>query len=193
MPQATNFFQAPVYVRNDAEDLANVVRCLAGDHAAFRNLVDRYHRPFFTFALRVLGNREEASDAVQAAFVKVYENLGTFDQGRRFFSWAYRILVNESLNVRRAQWPSEPIDPNLVADSSSPLEDVERKERRHQVQAAILQLPVEYRDVIVLHYFSGLAYEEISDTLGVPQKTVKSRLYTARQRLAAALLAETTR
>jgi RNA polymerase sigma-70 factor (ECF subfamily) len=123
----------------------------------------------------------------------VYENLGTFDQGRRFFSWAYRILVNESLNVRRAQWPSEPIDPNLVADSSSPLEDVERKERRHQVQAAILQLPVEYRDVIVLHYFSGLAYEEISDTLGVPQKTVKSRLYTARQRLAAALLAETTR
>jgi len=193
MPQATNFFQPPVYVRNDAEDLADVVRCLAGDHAAFQNLVDRYHRPFFTFALRVLGNREEASDAVQTAFVKVYENLGTFDQGRRFFSWAYRILVNESLNVRRAQWPSEPIDPNLVADSSSPLEDVERKERRHQVQAAILQLPVEYRDVIVLHYFSGLAYEEISDTLGVPQKTVKSRLYTARQRLAAALLAETTR
>jgi RNA polymerase sigma-70 factor, ECF subfamily len=192
MPQATNFFQAPVYVRDDAEDLADVVRCLEGDHAAFRNLVDRYHRPFFTFALRVLGNREEASDAVQTAFVKVFENLATFDRGRRFFSWAYRILVNECFNVRRAQRPSERIDPNLASDSS-PLEDFERKERRRQVQAAILELPVEYRDVIVLHYFSGLAYEEISDTLGVPQKTVKSRLYTARQRLATALLAGTTR
>jgi RNA polymerase sigma-70 factor, ECF subfamily len=192
MPQATNFFQAPVYVRNDAEDLADVVRCLEGDHDAFQNLVDRYHRPFFTFALRVLGNREEASDAVQTTFVKVYENLRTFDQSRRFFSWAYRILVNECLNVRRAQRPSEPIDPNLVA-GSSPLEDVERKERRREVQAAILQLPIEYRDVIVLHYFNGLTYEDISDTLGVPQKTVKSRLYTARQRLAAALLAGTTR
>jgi RNA polymerase sigma-70 factor (ECF subfamily) len=193
MLQATNFFQASVYVCNDAEDLADVVRCLEGDHAPFQNLVDRYHRPFFTFALRVLGNREEASDAVQTTFVKVYENLGTFDQSRRFFSWAYRILVNECLNVRRAERPSEPIDPNLVARSSSPLEDVERKERRRQVQAAILELPVEYRNVIVLHYFNGLAYEEISDTLGVPLKTVKSRLYTARQRLATALLAGTTR
>ena len=60
------------------------------------------------------------------------------------------------------------------------------------MQAAILQLPIEYRDVIVLHYFNGLAYEDISETLGVPQKTVKSRLYTARQRLAAVLLPWTT-
>src|SRR5262245_59387811 len=192
MPYATNFSQPAVYVRNDAEDLADVVRCLEGDHASFQSLVERYHRPFFTFALRVLGNRDEASDVVQSAFVKVYENLARFDRSRRFFSWAYRILVNECLNVRRAQRPSEPIDANLVADSS-PHDDVERAERRRQVQAAILQLPTEYREVIVLHYFNGLAYEDISDTLGVPQKTVKSRLYTARQRLAAALSAGTTR
>jgi len=192
MAYATNFSAPAVYVRNDAEDVADVVRCLDGDHAAFKALVDRYQRPFFTFAVRVLGNRDEASDAVQTAFVKVYENLGTFDRNRRFFSWAYRILVNECLNVRRGQRPSEPIDADLVAHGS-PHDDVERIERRRQVQAAILQLPLEYRDVIVLHYFNGLAYEEISETLGVPQKTVKSRLYTARQRLAAALLPWTTK
>jgi RNA polymerase sigma-70 factor (ECF subfamily) len=192
MAYPTNFSAPPVYVRNDGEDVADVVRCLEGDHAAFEALVNRYHRPFFTFALRVLGNREEAGDAVQTAFVKVYENLRAFDQSRRFFSWSYRILVNECLNVRRGQRPSEPIDANLVADGS-PHEDVERTERRRQVQAAILQLPIEYRDVIVLHYFSGLAYEDISDTLGVPEKTVKSRLYTARQRLAAMLLPWTTK
>jgi RNA polymerase sigma-70 factor (ECF subfamily) len=192
MAHATNFSASAVYVRNDAEDVADVVRCLEGDHAAFEALVDRYHRPFFTFAVRLLGNRDEASDAVQTAFVKVYENLRTFDRNRRFFSWAYRILVNECLNVRRGQRPSEPIDADLVADGS-PHDDVERTERRRQVQAAILQLPLEYRDVIVLHYFNGLAYEDISETLGVPQKTVKSRLYTARQRLAAALLPWTTK
>jgi len=192
MPYPTNFSQPAVYVRNDAEDLADVERCLAGDHAAFEVLVERYHRPFFTFALRVLGDREEASDAVQTAFVKVYENLRTFDQNRRFFSWAYRILVNECLNVRRGQRPTEPIDANLAA-TGSPHEDAERTERRRQVQAAILELPIEYREVIVLHYFNGLAYDDISDTLGVPQKTVKSRLYTARQRLAAALFSWTTK
>jgi RNA polymerase sigma-70 factor (ECF subfamily) len=192
MAYPTNFSAPAVYVRNDAEDVADVVRCLDGDQAAFEALVGRYHRPFFSFALRALGNRDAAGDAVQTAFVKVYENLRTFDQGRRFFSWAYRILVNECFNVRRGQRPSEPIDANLVADSS-PHADVERTERRRQVQAAILQLPVEYREVIVLHYFSGLAYEDISDTLGVPEKTVKSRLYTARQRLAAMLLPLTTK
>jgi RNA polymerase sigma-70 factor (ECF subfamily) len=192
MAYATNFSAPAVYVRNDAEDATDVVRCLEGDHAAFEALVERYQRPFFTFAVRVLGNRDEASDAVQAAFVKVYENLGTFDRSHRFFSWAYRILVNECLNVRRGQRLSEPIDADLVA-KGSPHDDVERMERRRQVQAAILQLPIEYRDVIVLHYFNGLAYEDISETLGVPQKTVKSRLYTARQRLAAALLPWTTK
>ena len=193
MAYATNFSAPAVYVRNDAEDVADVVRCLEGDHAAFEAIVERYERPFFTFAVRVLGSRDEASDAVQTAFVKVYEKLGTFDRSRRFFSWAYRILVNECLNVRRGQRPSEPIDADLAADGRSPHDDVERTQRRRQVQAAILQLPIEYRDVIVLHYFNGLAYEGISETLGVPQKTVKSRLYTARQRLAAALLPWTTK
>jgi len=192
MAYPTNSSAPAVYMRNDAEDVADVVRCLEGDQTAFEALVERYQRPFFTFAVRVLGNRDEASDAVQTAFVKVYEKLGTFDRSRRFFSWAYRILVNECLNVRRGQRASEPIDADLVADGS-PHDDVERSERRRQVQAAILQLPLEYRDVIVLHYFNGLAYEDISETLGVPQKTVKSRLYTARQRLAAALLPWTTK
>jgi RNA polymerase sigma-70 factor, ECF subfamily len=191
MAHPTNFSPTGVYVRNDAEDGADVARCLEGDHAAFEPLVQRYHRPFFAFALRVLGNREDASDVVQGVFVRIFENLAAFDRSRRFFSWAYRILVNECLNARRAQRHGEPLDADL-ADDSSPHADVERAQRRRQVQAAILQLPDEYRDVIVLHYFSGLAYEDVSEVLGVPQKTVKSRLYTARQRLATALFAWAT-
>lgn len=188
MLHPTNFSHAGVYVYNDDDDRALVSRCLGGDADAFESIVERYHRPFFTVAARILGSRDEASDAVQNAFVKVYEKLGTFDQTRRFFSWAYRILVNECLNARRDRHPSEPIGPELAADHG-PLEVVERAERQRQVQAAILGLPLEYREVIVLRYFTDLPYEEISETLGIPQKTVKSRLYSARQRLAAALLA----
>jgi RNA polymerase sigma-70 factor (ECF subfamily) len=176
-----------VYVAQDAEDHALVGRCLAGDTAAFETLVTQHQRVFFTVALRMLGNRDEASDAVQNTFVKVYEKLDTFDRTRRFFSWAYRILVNECLNLQRARRPSEPIDDRLPADGD-PLETLETEERRQRVQAAVLALPIESREVIVLRHFTDLSYEEIGEALHVPAQTVKSRLHTARQRLAQMLM-----
>jgi len=186
MPHSTNFSRSRVYVYNDEDDRALVRRCLDGHTDAFGSIVERYHRPFFTIAARILGSRDEASDAVQNAFIKAYEKLETFDGTRRFFSWAYRILVNECLNARRDRHPSEPISADLAADHG-PLEIVERAERQRQVQAAVLDLPLEYREVIVLRYFVELPYDEISEAVGIPEKTVKSRLYSARQRLAAAL------
>jgi RNA polymerase sigma-70 factor (ECF subfamily) len=176
-----------VYVAQDAEDLALVGRCLAGDTAAFETLVTKHQRVFFTVAIRMLGNRDEASDAVQNTFVKVYEKLDTFDRTRRFFSWVYRILVNECLNVQRARRPFEPIDKALPA-AGDPLETLETEQRRQRVQAAVLALPVESREVIVLRHFTDLSYEEIGEALHLSTLTVKSRLHTARQRLAQMLL-----
>ncbi len=193
MPDSTNLSGARVYVGKDEDDLALVGRCLdEGDASAFEALVVRYQRPFFTFAVRVLGDREEASDAVQNTFVKVFQKLATFDRSRKFFSWAYRILVNECLNMRRSRRPSEPLDADFPAEGS-PIDAVERAERNRLVQAAILDLPPDYRTVVVLKYFSHLGYADIAEALGIPQNTVKSRLYTARERLAAALLACGTR
>jgi RNA polymerase sigma-70 factor (ECF subfamily) len=175
-----------VYVDQDADDLAIVARSTAGETAAFEGLVERYQRVLFTVALRMLGDYEEASDAAQNAFVKAYEKLETFDRNRRFFSWIYRILVNECLNARRNRPPHEELAPDLPA-AGTPAALFEAEERRARVQAAILALPVEYREVIVLRHFTELSYEEIGQTLQVPTKTVKSRLYTARERLAAML------
>ena len=182
----TNFSRGRVYVDQDADDLALIARCKAGETAAFEGLVVRYQRVLFTVAVRMLGNVDAASDAAQNAFVKAYQKLDSFDPNRRFFSWIYRILVNECLNVRRDHADHEPLTP-AVASVGGPDDAFEAAERRGRVQTAILALPLEYREVVVLRHYTGLSYEEIGEALHVPAKTVKSRLHTAKQRLAAML------
>lgn len=175
-----------MYLATDADDLVVVRQCLAGDRNAFQPIVERYHRVLFNVAFRILGNREEAGDATQDAFIKIYQTLPRFDQNRRFYSWMYRILVNECLNAKRARRPSEPLGDDLVAPGSVAA-TVESADQRRQVHAAILSLSPEYRSVIALRHFAGMSYEDMSVALDVPVKTVRSRLYTARQRLAAHL------
>jgi RNA polymerase sigma-70 factor (ECF subfamily) len=172
----------------DPDDAATVAKCLSGDTAAFEALVVRYQGVLFTVALRMLGNRDEATDAAQSAFVKAYERLGTYDPSFRFFSWIYRILVNECLNVIRARRPGEPVTPDLPL-LEVPIDALEVDQRRAAVQAAIRALPPDYREVIVLRHFAELSYDEVAATLGIPAKTVKSRLYSARQQLGQLLLA----
>jgi RNA polymerase sigma-70 factor (ECF subfamily) len=165
----------------DTDDAAVVERCLAGDADAYEALVTQYQRGLFNVALRMLGNYEDARDATQAAFIKAYEHLNTYDPQQRFFSWLFRILKNECLNVLRGRRPSEPV--SLSLPTSEQRDPVEIRERHQAVQTALLGLTVEYREVIVLRHFTDLTYDEIAGVLGIPQKTVKSRLYSARQQL----------
>jgi RNA polymerase sigma-70 factor (ECF subfamily) len=184
-PLVTNFSSATVYLDQSAEDQTAVKRCLAGDSAAFEGIVTRYQQVLFTVALRMLGDEEAARDAAQDTFIKVFEKLDTYDPQRRFFSWLYRILMNECLNVRRRPSPVRlraPLD-DLIAQAGEP-DLVEEAERRNAVKKAILSLPEAYREVIVLRHFAALSYDEMSEAIGVPAKTVKSRLYSARQQLA---------
>jgi RNA polymerase sigma-70 factor, ECF subfamily len=183
----TNFLTAPVYFSQDAEDAALVARSLAGDMAAFEVLVERYQRVLYTVAYRMLGNRDDARDAMQTAFIKAYERLASFNPEHRFFSWMYRIVMNECLNLIRDRRPEEGLTPALAA-AGSPFETAASHERSAQVQAAILQLSPDYRAVVVLRHFAGLSYDEMAAALGVPSKTIKSRLHTARQRLGELLL-----
>jgi RNA polymerase sigma-70 factor (ECF subfamily) len=182
----TNFFMAGVYFPAE-EDAALVRQSLAGETSAFGVLVTRYQRVLYTVAVRMLGNAEDARDATQEAFVKAYQRLATFDPAYRFFSWIYRILVNECLNVIRGRHPQEPLATDLAA-AGNPFETAAAQERRVQVEAALQQLSPEYRAVIVLRHFVGNSYSEIADALSIPERTVKSRLYAARQMLGERLL-----
>ena len=186
-PLLTNFSSPPVYMDQSVDDTAVVKRCLSGDPAAFEELVARYQRVLFNVAFRMLGDYEDARDAAQNTFVKAYEKLGTYDLERRFFSWIYRILMNECLNLRRRpamQLLGERTD--AAAGHSTP-DAVEAAERKRDVKHAILALAPAYREVIVLRHFASLSYDEMSDAIGVPAKTVKSRLHTARLQLASEL------
>jgi len=182
----TNFFARPVYLKADEDDAAAVRRCLEGQAEAFEDLVARHERVLFRVAVRMLGNVEDAKDATQTAFVKAFEQLHRYDPKFRFFSWIYRILANECLNQRRSRRTQVEVDPDLAAPGG-PFEALDVVERQRRVQAALQELAPAYREVVVLRHFAELSYEETAAALGIPQKTVKSRLHTARQQLGARL------
>ena len=183
----TNYLMRPVYLSSDTEDRALVRLSLAGQTEAFGVLVTRYQKVMYTVALRMLGNEEDAQDATQDAFVKAYRRLATFDPSYRFYSWMYRIVVNECLNVTRDRRPEDPLEID-VACEGDPFDTTLSTERHHQIEAALLKLTPDQRAVTVLRHFAGQSYGEIAEALAIPEKTVKSRLYTARQRLGELLL-----
>jgi len=185
----TNFSWPPVYLQSgprDSQEALWIARCLDGDQLAFELLVRRYEQVLFRVALRLTGEYEDARDATQNTFVKAFEQLHRYDPGRKFFSWIYRIAVNECLNLRRARRPQEPLG-DASDGGVGPFEAFARAEARHRIDRAMKGLTFEYREVIALRYFVELSYEEMAEAIGVPEKTVKSRLFSARHKLAGLL------
>lgn len=169
-------------------DARLVFACRNGDRVAYETLLTRYERPIFNLAVRMLRNPEDARDVVQTVFVRVFERLHQFNSEHRFYSWIYRIAINESidvLNSRRRMGPLE--DEDSLEHGNTPLEDCHDAQRDAAVQAAMMKLPPDYRAVIVLRHFVDRSYQEMSEILEIPEKTVKSRLFTARQLLRAEL------
>jgi RNA polymerase sigma-70 factor (ECF subfamily) len=130
----------------------------------------------------MLGDREEARDATQDAFVKAYTALGRYNREHQFFSWLYRILVNECLNVLRARKPMVPLNDSLEQPGTA-LDPVQASESRRQIRRALMELPAEQREVVVLRHFGGMSYAQVGHALGISENLVRSRLYGARQRL----------
>jgi RNA polymerase sigma-70 factor (ECF subfamily) len=165
-----------------------VQACLSGDNAAFGNLVDQYEGKLFNVALQITGSREDAMDATQAAFVKAYEKLHTFDPSYRFFSWIYRIAINESLNHVKRRGREATLETETAATMADPEREVGDSETWNEVVRAMRELKPEHRAVVVLRHLEGLSYREIADILSIPENKVKSRLFSARRRLRHALL-----
>jgi RNA polymerase sigma-70 factor (ECF subfamily) len=159
----------------EERDDEHIVRqVLEGDTAAFGALVGRYQRTVYNVALRMLQDRDDAEDAAQAAFVKAYEGLASFDFRYKFFSWLYRIAVNEALNSLRRKKPLEPLDENLRGPEPTGEDMTER------IQDSLMELTVDQRAVIVLRHFQDLSYDEIAEVLNISVKKVRSRLFSAR-------------
>jgi RNA polymerase sigma-70 factor (ECF subfamily) len=171
---------------DDDPDETLVERCREGDGSAFAVLVERYHRPLYNAAFRVLGNAEDAADITQVVFMKVTERLDDFDSRYKFFSWIYRIALNESLNLARKRGREEPLDDEEQVAGGRDAEpdwNLDRNELAERIQRALLGMAVDDRAVITLRHFSDCSYREMSTILGIAEKTVKSRLFAARRRL----------
>jgi RNA polymerase sigma-70 factor (ECF subfamily) len=146
-------------------------------------LVRHYERPVFNAAFRMLGDREDAADVAQTTFLKAFRNIHQFNPEFKFFSWIYRIAINESINFLKRQPQSEPLQEGDAKTSVGPADEAQADQMSHELQAALMELPEDYRSVIALHYFAGCSYRQMAETLRIPEKTVKSRLFTARQKI----------
>jgi RNA polymerase sigma-70 factor (ECF subfamily) len=173
---------------SEDDDGTLVRRCLGGDRSAFERLVVRYQRPVYNAALRLVHDPEEARDVAQTTFLKVFTHLADYESGRKFYSWIYRIAVNESLNTLHKRRSVEEVSEDEADDAPGPEARVAGEQTTQAIEAALMRISPELRSVIVLRHFLNLSYEDVSDVLQIPEKTVKSRLYEARQRLRAELL-----
>lgn len=166
-----------------AQELTLVERCQHGDRKAMELLLTDYEKPVFNAAYRMSGNRDDAADITQNAFMKAFENIGNFNPAHRFFSWIYRITINEAIDQLKRRERMQQLDVELVDERAAPQNDVSKAQISDEIQTALLGLTDQFRTVIVLHYFCDCDYRQISAVLDIPEKTVKSRLYSARQQL----------
>jgi len=187
-------------------DAEVVERAREGDHGAFRVLVERYQGRAYGLAFRVLRDEEQARDAVQDAFLKAYGSLDRFQGRSGFYTWLYRIVMNQCLDRKRrdksdrevawddvtaARAARTPAAGSLEGEGAGAAPDVaaERGELRRVLARAIAALPEDARRTIELREIDGLSYREIADALAVPKGTVMSRLHYARRKLRESLRA----
>ncbi len=173
------------------EETTVLQRCQRGSSEAFEVLVNRYMKDAYFIALGLVGNREDAMDLSQEAFVRAYRHIKDVKPGRKFFPWFYQILKNLCIShlrkrrYRQASSLNSENCPELAStdDCFSPEEVAKRNETKDKVWQAIGKLDDKHREVIILRHFKNMSYDQIAETLFCNKGTVTSRLYYARKKL----------
>ncbi len=177
---------------------------LSGNRDAFAVLVERYQGRAFRLALRVLRNEESARDAVQDAFLKAYSALSRFQGRSSFYTWLYRLVMNQCLDMKRrdksdrhVEWEDEGtgeasadslLPPEVAGVRFEPAASMMRQQLRERITEAIGRLPDGPRETLILREVDGLSYAEIAEAQKIPKGTVMSRLHYARKQLQAYLI-----
>ncbi len=163
-----------------------VRRCLAGGEAGYAVLLERHQGRIYSFLLRLVGDTHDAEDLAQIVFLKAFRSLESFDQSRAFHSWLFAIAHHAALDFLRARkvnlsldHDEDPIDPADEADGPERLSEI-------AIDGALLQrliaaLPPLYREALLLRHIEGLSVEDVAVSLGIPEGTVKIRLFRARE------------
>jgi len=178
---------APVVNEANREEEAIISRVLAGETEAFAELIDRYKVAVYNLCARMLHDPTEAEDAAQEVFLRAYNQLATYQTGRRFSTWILSIASHYCIDLLRRRRPV--VDLETIAfwkqsDQPEPEETAMSSETRDEVRQLLEKLPDKYRGVTVLRYWQDLSYDEIAQATGLSVGTVKTRLFRARELLA---------
>ncbi|MDL1897642.1 sigma-70 family RNA polymerase sigma factor [Anaerolineae bacterium CFX7] len=169
---------------NKLADAELVARTLQGNRDAFGEMVRRHQTFAYNVALRVVGNRADALDVTQDAFVRAYDALASFDATRPFAPWLSAIVTNLALNFVQRKRPALELQAELRAPSrADPAQRALDSEQQARVRAALHELSPQWRAVIELRHFQEMSYDEIAAALELPISDVKSHLFRARQKL----------
>lgn len=160
-------------------------RCGSGEEQAQYQLYNMYSKGMFNVALRILGQREDAEDVVQEAFIKMFDKLETLKEPKAFTGWFKRIVVNNSINyVKKRNKIYFEEAGEQIKDVVEPV-DTKPKESYtvHGVKQALAQLPQGYRIVVSLYLFDGFSHKQIAESLGITESTSKSQYHRGRKKL----------
>lgn len=180
------------------QDLPLLDRILGGDARAFEELVHRHEQRVYRVAMGIIGNHEDAEEAMQQTFLKVHQHLGGFQRSAKFTTWLTRIAVNEALQLRRRRKPTVSLDDPQAFDEGlmpkqlrdwhdDPGKLYDKQQLREVVEGAIQSLPSIYREAFVLRDMQGLTSEEAAVALGIAVPALKTRLLRARLMMREAL------
>ena len=178
------------------EDQRAIEDCQMGKKESYRVLVEKYKTRAYYAALLYTGNSEDALDISQEAFFRAFKSIKSFEKGKSFYTWLYRILKNLCINhyhrVKKRSVVFSDVEKHkgseiIIPAISQPDQIFEEHELRDVVWQALKSLPEKDREIIILKEYQELSYKEISDVLGIPIGSVMSRLFYARQKLAKSL------
>jgi len=176
---------------NTDNQLVKIIR--RGNPERYSEIIDRYRGKLFAYLYCLVGQKDETEDLLQNVFIKVYKNLSRFDQSRKFSSWIYRIAHNEAVNhIKRkylkkfVSWEDivttkDQLDLSSLEDNAS--EEWIKNERIKEVHDIVDKLPVKYKQVLILRYFSGKSYGEMAEIIGKPVNTVGTLINRAKEKL----------
>ncbi len=182
---------------NRAENIPDeqlMLRTGEGDRTAYKLLVDRHLRIFLSFAARVVGDRAEAEDILQEAFIRVWKNAAKWDQGRktRFTTWFYRVVMNLCIDVKRKRKPTIELDEafEVFSGAAKPDEYMSDKQMAQMIAKALVQLPERQRIAMTLCYLQSLGNMEAAEIMGVSTGAIESLLVRGRKKMAEILKAQ---
>jgi RNA polymerase sigma-70 factor (ECF subfamily) len=171
------------------DDTALVRRARQGDLDAFEALVERHGPVVYRLALRLLGDADDACDATQDVFLRVWRSLGNFREGSAFTTWVHRVTTNRCLNELRRRPRSAPLPDVIVTSEPGPERIAEARQQIADLARAMTELTPEQRVVLVLREFEHCSHEEIAEVLDISVSSIKGRLHRARMTLVIAMRA----